>query len=224
MSITVLLTSYNRPVLLRRALDSLQAQTVEDWRCCVIDDDSPQEVKDIIHEYADADPRIEPWAVVGVTPEARAASARYSVNINRFYHLVNDPLALVHMCDNVEYMPGCFAAVMDHFTAHPDALAGYVLHKRDIWQDGRVVGLLSLRGHGDTTPPHPGHVVRNPLGRLDHSQVFFRGHVRLQWPEELRYRDRGDGVAFTRFVERHGGIPPIAPYDAVLSVEHYDRI
>lgn len=54
---TVVLASYNQAAYLREALDSVLAQTLEDWELIVVDNGSEDESHQIIQEYA-ADPRI----------------------------------------------------------------------------------------------------------------------------------------------------------------------
>lgn len=58
--ISILLPTYNSPEKwLRKCLDSVLAQTYPRWELCIADDASPApHVREIIHEYSRADPRI----------------------------------------------------------------------------------------------------------------------------------------------------------------------
>lgn len=54
----VTISAYNRADTLPRALDSLIAQTYEDWSCVVVDDGSTDNTQAVMAEYCDRDPRI----------------------------------------------------------------------------------------------------------------------------------------------------------------------
>lgn len=58
-TVTVIVPAFNRPQVLKRALDSIRAQTVGDWRVIIGDDNSPDpEVEALCRAYAAADERI----------------------------------------------------------------------------------------------------------------------------------------------------------------------
>jgi len=52
--VTVVLTTYNRPNLLTRALESVLCQTYQNWECVVVDDASEEPVKEIVDSYNDS--------------------------------------------------------------------------------------------------------------------------------------------------------------------------
>ena len=56
--VTVLVPTYNRSTRLRRALDSVLAQTFTDFRVLISDNDSPDDTQAVCEEYARRDPRI----------------------------------------------------------------------------------------------------------------------------------------------------------------------
>lgn len=58
--ISIVTPTYNTdPEFLRECIESVQAQTYDNWELCIVDDASPnQEPRDIIKEYADGDKRI----------------------------------------------------------------------------------------------------------------------------------------------------------------------
>lgn len=49
--------TYKRPLLLKRALDSLKSQTVTDWKAIVLDDSPEGEARNVVEQFAEA--RIE---------------------------------------------------------------------------------------------------------------------------------------------------------------------
>lgn len=54
---SIITTSYNRSYILRRALDSLINQSVQDWECIIVDDGSNDNTFLIAKEYCDKDKR-----------------------------------------------------------------------------------------------------------------------------------------------------------------------
>jgi glycosyltransferase involved in cell wall biosynthesis len=57
--VSIVLPTYNGARYLRESLDSVLAQTHENWQLVVVDDGSADETPQIIAEYAERDPRIE---------------------------------------------------------------------------------------------------------------------------------------------------------------------
>jgi glycosyltransferase involved in cell wall biosynthesis len=56
---SVILTTYNRAALLKRALDSLIVQTETDWEAIIVDDGSTDNTETLIHSYLENDSRIK---------------------------------------------------------------------------------------------------------------------------------------------------------------------
>lgn len=54
---SVVITSYNRAYILKRALNSVMRQTTNDWECLIIDDGSSDNTYQIAKEYCDKDKR-----------------------------------------------------------------------------------------------------------------------------------------------------------------------
>lgn len=56
--VAVLIPTYGHAPFIRRALESLVAQSFEDWEALVVDDGSPDETAELVAPYVDRDPRI----------------------------------------------------------------------------------------------------------------------------------------------------------------------
>ena len=56
--VSVLLPTYNRAHVLRQAIDSIRAQTLEDWELIVVDDGSTDETQALVRGYCAKDSRI----------------------------------------------------------------------------------------------------------------------------------------------------------------------
>lgn len=58
-TISIVIAAYNRAELLRETLDSIRAQTRDDWECIVVDDHSTDLTADTIRQYEAQDPRFQ---------------------------------------------------------------------------------------------------------------------------------------------------------------------
>jgi spore maturation protein CgeD len=217
--LSIILTSYNRPLFVKRAIESILAQTSPLWRLVIQDDGSDAETVGIVMSYAQKNGRITASTRL-VEPSERAAVTRYSMLINEVLPDVDTPL-VGYMCDNVEYHPDMAANVISAFEQQPQMFAGYVLHRRDMWAvDGsKRLGDASDFGHWDQTPPYPGYYYGDAAGVLDHSQVFHRLPTACRWSEDIANVKKGDAVFFNQLIAHHGHIWPIRT-DKVLSMEH----
>ncbi|HVR40541.1 MAG TPA: glycosyltransferase [Thermoanaerobaculia bacterium] len=57
MTVSVLVPAYNYAAFLRDALDSVLAQTFDDWECVIVDDGSTDDTATVAREYAQRDSR-----------------------------------------------------------------------------------------------------------------------------------------------------------------------
>ncbi len=57
--ISIIIPTYNRATLLKRAIESVQAQTYTNWELLVVDDGSIDETARLVETYHAADPRIQ---------------------------------------------------------------------------------------------------------------------------------------------------------------------
>lgn len=60
MLISIILDNYNYARFLPQAIDSVLAQSYEEWELIIVDDGSTDESQNIIQAYADKEPRIKP--------------------------------------------------------------------------------------------------------------------------------------------------------------------
>jgi len=191
---TVILTSYNRPALLKSAIKSVFAQTETNWQLIVADDNSGPGVIDLLHKLLDDDPRCS-WWTSDVSEEDRPKRVRYAVNINGAFPMARGDI-LLYLCDDNEFYPDCLKTVCDYFDEHPDIHAAYFRHRTCVvdWKTGKIIemhGVRSVRGTIDKVA----------CGVLDHSQVAHRREIFGDgWPEEPVYWGCADGQFFDRIL------------------------
>ena len=70
--VSVLIAAYNAGNYLRKCLDSLLAQSHQDWQALCVDDASTDETLHILRQYAEADARIQVVALSQNGGQARA--------------------------------------------------------------------------------------------------------------------------------------------------------
>ncbi len=57
--LSIIIPTYNRAHLISETLESIQAQTYQDWECLVVDDFSTDNTEELIHQYSFRDNRIK---------------------------------------------------------------------------------------------------------------------------------------------------------------------
>lgn len=211
--LNIILTSYNRPNLIKRTIESLLAQTSDQWRCTILDDNSDNKTLGMIFDYASKNKKFIRAIAHTTTPEQRASTTRYSALINEVLPTLDSGI-VSYLCDNVEYHPDLVRDVLYFFDHAPSIFSGYVMHLRDTWKrdgmDATVrLGTASQFGHWDVTPPEMRVFGEDVRGWLDHSQVFHRLPVDIRWNEDVAMKGGGDGDFFNRLIEATGAIYPI---------------
>jgi len=191
---SVILTSYNRPSLLRAAINSVLVQTEMNWQLVVADDNSGPGVHAVLHELLDGDSRCSWWSS-DVSEEDRPKLTRFAVNINKSFPMTEGGIIL-YLCDDNEFYPRCFEVVCDYFDEHPEVYAVYFRHRTCMvdWKTGRITEMHNARHVRGT-------VDLNASGLLDHNQVAHRREVFGEgWPEEPRFWGCADGAFFDRIL------------------------
>ena len=100
--VSVLLTSYNRPVMLAEAIESVLAQTMQDFELIVLDDNSGPAVREVLLGYWD-----HPKVVLfksSVQPGERAARVRYAVLANLGLRIAAGEY-VTYLCDDDLFLP-----------------------------------------------------------------------------------------------------------------------
>ena len=57
--VSIIMPSFNREDLVAETLDSILAQSYQNWECVIVDDGSTDNTKNIIQEYVDKDTRFQ---------------------------------------------------------------------------------------------------------------------------------------------------------------------
>lgn len=134
--VTIGLTTYNRPVLLRRALENLTAQDYQNLEIVVSDNGSPgEEVPELVRGFAQRDPRVKYHR----HPVNRGMAFNWNYVIGQargkyFMHAsdddLHDPQFVSELVSLMEADPSAAVAFCEHRAVDPDGApqAGYGPH------------------------------------------------------------------------------------------------
>lgn len=206
--VTVLLTSYNQPVWLRQAIQSVLDQTWRNLQLIVLDDNSSDpQVHEIIDSFTDS--RMVKYRS-DVSEEDRFKTTRYATLINYGVetHAAGD--YLTYLTDDDWYMPERIEAFVRHAQANRHDV---VYGSQELWEInalGQVIykGIRPLQG-----------VLHDAFCRLDHNQILHSRRVYDAvggWPDDPKMWGGADAY-FWRRITNHGYrfYPvPGGPYEA----------
>ncbi|MCW5850259.1 MAG: glycosyltransferase family 2 protein [Anaerolineae bacterium] len=113
--VSVLMPTFKQAAFIRRALESLRAQTFQDWELVIVDDGSPDDTPAVIEPYL-ADPRLRPIRLpknVGLGAALNLATAQAR---GRY---------LAYLPSDDVYYPDHLARLVDLLDSQPDAVLAY---------------------------------------------------------------------------------------------------
>lgn len=163
--VSVVLTSYNKPVYLKRAIESVLSQTYKNFELIIADDNSPSEdVFKVISNYVNLNNVIFFNSLV--KDEDRLKTARYATQINTAVRQYSSGKYICYLADDDFYYPEMIEKLLESAEKHSYDVCFCAQHVVD--SDGNIDG-----GGKD------GKGVRffyEPLSRgadkLDHNQVM----------------------------------------------------
>ena len=163
--ITVIIPTFRRPKLLRRAILSVLNQTFSAFQVCVYDDASNDNTQKVVTELAEADSRIKYYCHeqnIGVV--ANFNYGLKEVNTPFFSFLSDDDLLLPHF----------FEAAMQPLSSNPDVMfyAGLTIQV----ENNKITGISKNGGRFGYLPP-PGSLVDILDQQLMWNSIVFRSQV-----------------------------------------------
>ena len=133
-AVTVLMTAYNREAFIGAAIESVLAQTWQDFELVIVDDASTDRTVAIAQQFAMRDRRIR--IVVNERNLGDYPNRNHAATFARGTFLK------YHDSDDVMY-PHCLSTMVELLSAHP--AAGFALTPSRAWSGGPVPMLLSPR-------------------------------------------------------------------------------
>ncbi len=210
LKISCILTSYNRPRMIRHALKSIADQSYKNYELLIFDDSTAFDIMEVVKEFKFPSLQVHHTKL---SAEERKAKGRLGVNCNHGLYLAQGDL-VCFLCDDDYYYPDWFH--------HAAAFLGHPNNK-----DKNVVfGALSYSKNKDMEFPINGfgiwidRPVHEPGNVLDHNQVVHRRFAApFKWPEDFRSSVAPDATYFNSLA-RAGHIFYPTPAYAVVKRQH----
>lgn len=188
--VAVILTSYNRPRMVQASIKSVLAQNWGDFTLYIMDDNSVEQVKQILRGYT-KDARVRLY-FSDVKNEDRLKTCRYAVQINKALRMSQEPL-ITYLTDDAGMYPNKLHDMVRWLDQHPGADVCYGYQR--VLENGKVACERANFG-----------VVDQPGCLLDHNQIMFRRHILEKigyWSEDASHMCTKDADWFNT-VARHG--------------------
>lgn len=127
--ISVITTTYNRAYILRRAIESVQAQTYPYWELIILDDGSTDDTKALVASFKD--PRIKYF----YQENTKQVVARN----NALSHAIGD--WIVYLDSDNALRPEHFETMLSWINRNPKTLWGFPMGTRikELYEDGKLV-------------------------------------------------------------------------------------
>lgn len=211
--VSVILTSYNKPMTVGLTIESILAQTLSDWELFIMDDASNQVTTNIIKGYL-GDYRIR-YINSMIADEERYKKTRYAVLINEAL-LQCSGRYIVYVTDDVIYKREKLRKMAEYLEKNPGINIVYNSQlKQTIDEKMNVISEQILPAN---------KVVSAAAHRVDHCSVMHTREIAEQvfnqfhsyWPEEPIYWYNADAAFWNRLNEWE----PFYPIDSILEVSY----
>lgn len=196
--VSVILTSYNKPKTVGRAIESVLKQTYDNWELFIMDDHSNDQTQQIIKKYLE-DPRIQFYDSM-VRDEDRYKSTRYAT-------LINEALAkatgdyITYLTDDNLYFPDRLQIMASYLNNHPTHGVVYsqqLIRRMD--EKGKTVD-EKVRGTKG--------ILTKPQNLVDHCSIMHRasllpliyGKYGSYWEDSPEHWHNGDAAFWARLTE-----------------------
>lgn len=167
--VSVILTSYNKPNFLKKAIDSVLSQTLQNFQLIIADDNSPNKnVWDVINSYNDS--RIISFNSF-IDEADRVKTARYATQINTAVRRYSVSKYICYLADDDFYYPDMLMNMVDYAEESGREVVFCAQHVLD--ENGNIDG-GGIDGRGVRWFDQP--LIRG-ADKLDHNQVMTSRRV-----------------------------------------------
>lgn len=127
--VSIITSTYNRSAMLRRAIESVLAQTFTDWEHIIVGDCTPDDSEAVVHSFGD--PRLRFYNLPQKSPEGSHGAIAKNHGI---FNMARGEF-IAYLDDDDRYRPQFLAVMMDYFRKHPEAAVAYC---RSMYRDRRT--------------------------------------------------------------------------------------
>lgn len=184
MKFLVLLFYYERPKMLRNALNSVKGSTYKNWDLCVIDDGTEHPAIDVLNECFEKNERIQHRisCIQTMDPQERKAlrgGSQFGLYANAAIEASDADLVLM-LCDDDVLIDDYMERLNDFYTSNPQTNYSYCHLKFYDPLNGQNNEENSVSDGYTKYLNSRSHPI-NPVRRVDSSQVSWR---RSRWMED----------------------------------------
>jgi spore maturation protein CgeD len=207
--VSVILTSYNKPDTVGKAIESVINQTFQNWELFIMDDHSNRETIQVIEGYLH-DKRIK-FFNSNIKDNERYKTTRYATLINEALQKTKGKYISYLTDDNI-YLPHRLQVMVDHFNQNPDIDIVYSAQRIKAFDES---GVQTWEGVRETEG-----ILTEPANKVDHCSVMHTkkiadlvfGKYGSFWDEDPIYWLSGDAAFWRRLAE----FKPFYPISEVL--------
>ncbi|MFC0271915.1 glycosyltransferase [Metabacillus herbersteinensis] len=209
--VSIILTSYNKPLSVGQSIESVLDQTEEDWELFVMDDNSNKETREIIYSYL-GDPRIS-YFNSEINDSERYKTTRYAVLINEAIPRTSGQF-LTYLTDDTFYLPNRLEAMTDYFSKNPSVEIVYSSQKVEYMNHQQKVMYVMMLP-ADKILTRAAHSVDHCSvmhSRIIAEKIYLK--YESYWNIDPKYWFNADAEFWTRLNE----LEPFYPISEVLEI------
>ncbi|MFC0524548.1 glycosyltransferase [Pontibacillus salicampi] len=159
--VSVILTSYNKPSTVGKAIESVLSQTLQNFELWIMDDHSSSETKAILQRYV-SDKRVH-LVDSGIADHLRYQTTRYATLINEALPRTKGKY-ITYLTDDNLFKSTRFKRMVNVLESRPSTEVVYSKQQ-----------VIHLDEHGSVTKKfirHTNGKLRNPVGLVDHCSIM----------------------------------------------------
>ncbi|MCM3308579.1 glycosyltransferase family A protein [Priestia megaterium] len=211
--VSIILTSYNKPYYLEKAITSILNQTETNWELIIMDDNSNKETVDIIMRFL-YDRRISYFNSF-IDDTERYNTTRYATLINAALSLAKGQY-ISYLTDDTLYVPTRLAEMISYFKDNSTIKAIY---------SSQLVKNIGLSGKVIDEFVRPAkNILQDACFKVDHCSVMHEQsllktiHEKYKgyWNDHKNYWNHADCIFWRRINE----ITPFYPIDKILDITY----
>ncbi|MDN4523619.1 glycosyltransferase family 2 protein [Fictibacillus fluitans] len=217
VKVSIILTSYNKPDLVGKSIQSILVQTHTDWELFIMDDHSNQETLSAILPFLQ-DSRIT-YINSNVKDEDRHKVTRYAYLINQAYEQLTGDY-VCYLTDDTEYLPHRLEKMLAYFQENPGKDVVYSRQKAEYYNhDGRHLYYMLLPAED---------VLERAANRVDHCSVMHTRRIAEKirkkhgtyWDDDRAFWFNADAVFWSRLNEFSSFYPISEVLDITRKTPH----
>lgn len=211
--VSIILTSYNKPRLLEKAIESVLKQTMPDWELWIMDDHSNAETVQTIERHLE-DPRIR-YRNSEIEDKERYQTTRYATMINEAISLSKGKY-LTYLTDDTVYTPNRLEEMVAYLEKNPSINIVYSAQQVKVMNEQMICLKEYTREANE--------ILVQAADKVDHCSVMHRREILQQvrdqfggyWDEDPQHWCRGDAV----FWQRLNAFQSFHPLSKVLDITY----